>query len=147
VVPEDGVIPVRKDFPLEYAALMACCVPTGWGTVTNIAQVKPGDSVAVWGIGGVGLNILRAAHMRQANPLIAVDLEPAREAIAREFSAVSTVPSPPHNDIPKLVDLAMTGEMKLDKLVAGKFKLEDINDIAERMAKRQLTGRWVCEWD
>jgi len=41
----------------------------------------------------------------------------------------------------------MTGEMKLDKLVAGKFKLEDINDTAERMAKRQLTGRWVCEWD
>ncbi len=224
VVPEDGVIPVRKDFPLEYAALMACCIPTGWGTVTNIAQVKPGDSVAIWGLGGVGLNILRAAKMRQANPIIAVDIEPDREEIAREFGATHFVcnadkdPVPiiksltrdgadvifeaigdpgaivqawwalatagklviagvmrhdaaavlplqllpfhqksilgglygsisTHNDIPKLVDLAMTGEMKLDKLVAGKFKVEDINEIAEGMAKRQLTGRWVCEWD
>lgn len=224
VVPEDGVIPIRKDFPLEYAALMACCIPTGWGTVANIAKVRPGDSVAVWGMGGVGLNILRAAKMRQANPLIAVDIQPEREAIAREFGATHFIcndgidPVPiiqdltgggadvifeaignpgaivqawwalaalgklviagvmrhdeaaelplqllpfhqksilgglygsisTHNDIPKLVDLAMTGEMKLDKLVAGKFKLEDINDIAEKMAKRQLTGRWVCEWD
>jgi len=49
--------------------------------------------------------------------------------------------------IPKLVDLAMTGEMKLDKIIAGKFKLEDINEIAEKMERRQLGGRWVCEWD
>ena len=224
VVPEDGVIPVRKDFPLEYAALMACCIPTGWGTVTNIAKVQPGDSVAVWGMGGVGLNILRAASARHAYPVIAVDVEPGREQVARAMGAThficnaETDPVPiikgltrdgadvifeaigdpgaivqawwalgmmgklvivgvmrhdaaavlplqllpfhqksilgglygsisTHNDIPKLVDLAMTGEMKLDKLVAGKFKLEDINDIAERMANRQLTGRWVCEWD
>jgi S-(hydroxymethyl)glutathione dehydrogenase/alcohol dehydrogenase len=225
VVPENGVIPVRKDFPLEQAALMACCVPTGWGTVTNIAKVLPGDSVAVWGLGGVGLNLVRAAAARQAYPLIAVDLQPEREALAREFGAThficndGTDPVPiiqdltggkgadvvfeaigdpgaivqawwavaaagklvipgvmhhdkvaelplqllpfhqksilgglygaisTHNDIPKYVDLAMTGEMKLDKLVQGKFKLEDINDIAEKMDKRQLTGRWVCEWD
>ncbi len=58
------------------------------------------------------------------------------------YGSISTL-----DDIPKLADLAMTGEMKLDKLVAGKFKLEQLNDIAEQMEKRQLTGRWVCEWD
>ncbi|MFH1833764.1 MAG: hypothetical protein ABH877_01965, partial [bacterium] len=51
------------------------------------------------------------------------------------------------DDIPKLCDLAVTGELKVDKIVEGKFKLEDINDIAEKMEKRQLGGRWVCEWD
>jgi len=50
-----------------------------------------------------------------------------------------------HIDIPKLVDLAMRGDLKLDKLVTKKFKLEAINDVAEAMIKRQVTGRWVCE--
>jgi Zn-dependent alcohol dehydrogenase len=225
VVPETGVVPIRKDFPLEYAALMSCCIPTGWGSVTNLAKVQVGDSVAIWGLGGVGLNTLRAAKMRQANPLIAIDLEPSREALARELGAThficnsTTDPIPviqeitggagvdiafecigaagaleqawwalgmagrmivvgvmaqdekaqmpltfmplqqksmigglygsisTLDDIPKLVDLAMTGDMKLDKIVAGKFKLEQLNDIAEQMENRQLQGRWVCEWD
>jgi Zn-dependent alcohol dehydrogenase len=173
----------------------------------------------------VGLNILRAARMRQANPIIAIDLEADREELARELGATHFLcnsaddPIPQiqeitgnqgvdfafeaigdpgaieqawwalafngklvvmgvmaddarvnmnlqlmpfhhkhiigglyggistHDDIPKLTDLAMSGDMKLDKIVAGKFKLEQLNDIAEQMEKRQLTGRWVCEWD
>ncbi len=51
VVPETGVVPLRKDFPLEWAALMSCCIPTGWGSVTNVAKVQPGDAVAIWGHG------------------------------------------------------------------------------------------------
>lgn len=225
VVPESGVIPVRKDFPLEQAALMSCCIPTGWGAVTNIAGVQPGDRVAIWGMGGVGLNILRAAKVRLANPIIAIDLEKDRESMARELGATHFIcnadedPIPiiqeitggqgvnyafeaigdpgaieqawwalgmagklvvmgvmadgakaemqlqlmpfhhkhiigglyggisTHDDIPKLTEIAMTGEMKLDTLVAGKFKIEQLNEVAERMEKRQLTGRWVCEWD
>jgi Zn-dependent alcohol dehydrogenase len=58
------------------------------------------------------------------------------------YGSVST-----KDDIPKLVDLAMTGDLKLDKIIEGKFKLEDINDIAEKMERRQLGGRWVCEWE
>ena len=46
-----------------------------------------------------------------------------------------------------LADMAMSGEMKLDEVVAGAFKIDQLNDIADRMAKRRLTGRWVCEWD
>jgi Zn-dependent alcohol dehydrogenase len=45
------------------------------------------------------------------------------------------------------VNLAKTGDLKLDKLVSKKFKLEDINEVAEAMIKRQIKGRWVCEWD
>jgi S-(hydroxymethyl)glutathione dehydrogenase/alcohol dehydrogenase len=52
-----------------------------------------------------------------------------------------------HVDIPKLVDMAMTHDLKLDKLVTNTFKLEDINDVAEKLHKRQIRGRWVCAWD
>jgi Zn-dependent alcohol dehydrogenase len=51
------------------------------------------------------------------------------------------------DDIPKLCDLAMTGDMKIDKIIEGKFKLDQLNDVAERMERRQLGGRWVCEWE
>ena len=50
-------------------------------------------------------------------------------------------------DIPRLVDLAKTGDLKLDAMVGKKFKLEDINEVAEAMINRQIKGRWVCEWD
>jgi Zn-dependent alcohol dehydrogenase len=83
VVPEGGLVPIKSDVPLDWACLMSCAIPTGWGSVTNLAGVMPGDRVAVWGLGGVGQNILRAAKLRQADPLIAVDLEESRSGIAK----------------------------------------------------------------
>jgi S-(hydroxymethyl)glutathione dehydrogenase/alcohol dehydrogenase len=53
VVPEDSLIPVPKDSPLEYAGLTGCCIPAGRGAATNCAEIQPGDSVAVYGLGGV----------------------------------------------------------------------------------------------
>jgi Zn-dependent alcohol dehydrogenase len=78
VVPEGAVIPVREDMSLQRAALMSCCVPTGWGTATKLANVQPGHAVAVCGLGGVGKNALRAAKMRQANQLLSADLRRSR---------------------------------------------------------------------
>jgi Zn-dependent alcohol dehydrogenase len=180
--------------------------------------------VAVWGLGGVGQNALRAAKMRQANPLIAVDLEEARRDKAMKLGATHFInnskedPVPiiqqltgggvdiifecsgdpgatvqaywalrpsgrlmqvgimgehevaalnltflvfgqksiigglygsisTKDDIPKYVDLAMSGDMMLDTIIEGNFKLEEINDIRERMERRELGGRWVCKWD
>ena len=68
VMPEGALISVPKNMPLDWAALMSCCVPTGWGTVTKKANVQPGDAVAVWGMGGVGQNILRAAKPAPGQP-------------------------------------------------------------------------------
>lgn len=224
VVPEVGLIPIRKDFPLEYACLMGCCIPTGWGTVVNSAKIQPGDSVVVYGLGGVGLNVLRAAVLRHANPVIAVDLEESKEDLAKEFGATHFIcnakedPVPkiieitgggcdvafeaigdpgaiiqawwsttaggkvcvpgitPHDqttnlplmllplhqksilgnlygmisthvDIPRLTDISMIHDLKLDKLVTNKFKLEQVNDVADQMVKRQIRGRWVLAWD
>jgi len=52
-----------------------------------------------------------------------------------------------HLDIPRFIHMATTHDLKLDKLVTNKFKLEDINDVADKMYKRQIQGRWVCAWD
>ena len=109
VVPEGGLIPLPKDFPLEYACLMGCCIPTGWGCVTNSAKVQPGDSVAVWGLGGVGLNILRAAVLRHAYPVIAVDLEESKEDLAKEFGATHFICNSKEDPVPKIQEITGGG--------------------------------------
>lgn len=109
VVPEDAAIKMSKDLPLDQACLLGCCVPTGFGAVYNTAQVKPGDSVAIWGIGGVGLNTVQGASLRGANPIIAVDLEGSREAIAREFGATHFIDSSKEDPVPKVQELTEGG--------------------------------------
>ena len=223
VVPEAGAIKIRDDMPLDQACFLGCCMPTGFGAVYNAAGVKPGESVAIWGMGGVGLNVVRGAKLRSANPIIGVDLEGSKEAIAREFGVTHFINSskqdpvpiiqeltgggarycfevigdpgavtqaswalglggkllqvgvtPPasmtplpltfftshcksvigvlygnihtHLDIPRFADMAMKGDLMLDKLISQKFRVEEINDVVEAMKNRQIIGRRVCDW-
>ena len=223
VVPETGAIKIREDLPLDQACFLGCCLPTGFGGVYNAAGVKPGESVAIWGMGGVGLNVVRGAKLRSAYPIIGIDLEGSKEAIAREFGAThfinnskqDPVPivqeltgggakycfevigdpgavtqaswalglggkliqigvTPPQvmtplplsfftsqcksvvgalygmirtqQDIPTFADMAMRGELMLDRLITKMFKVEEINDVVEAMKSRQIIGRWVCDW-
>ena len=88
---------------------MSCCVPTGWGTATKLANVQPGDAVAVWGLGGVGQNALRAAKMRQANPLIAVDLEEARREKAMKLGATHFINNSKEDPVPIIQELTGGG--------------------------------------
>jgi S-(hydroxymethyl)glutathione dehydrogenase/alcohol dehydrogenase len=75
--------------------------------VTNIAQVKPGDSIAVYGLGGIGLNIVRAAVLSNANPVIAVDIEPSKEELGYEFGATHFICNGKEDPVPKIQ--ALTG--------------------------------------
>jgi len=93
VVPEAGAIKIRDDMPLDQACFLGCCMPTGFGAVYNAAGVKPGESVAIWGMGGVGLNVVRGSKLRSANPIIGVDLEGSKEAFAREFGVTHFINS------------------------------------------------------
>jgi S-(hydroxymethyl)glutathione dehydrogenase / alcohol dehydrogenase len=225
VIPEKGAIKVRDGFPLDQACFIACCMPTGFGAVNNVAKVRSGDSVAIWGMGGVGLNVVRAAKLRGATPLIGVDIEGSKESMGRHFGLThfidsgkedpvpkiqeltgggadfcfevvgdpgallqaywavaaggklvmvgmppleSLVPLPlfftpaqnrdvlgtmygnvrSEDDLPKLMDLVMAGGyMDLEKLITRKFKLEQIMDAFEAMTRREIVGRWVCEFD
>ncbi len=87
VVPQESCVPVRKDVPLKVAALVGCAVATGVGAAMYTADVKPGESVIVFGCGGVGLNILQGAALCGAKTIIAIDTNPAKMEIARQFGA------------------------------------------------------------
>jgi Zn-dependent alcohol dehydrogenase len=91
VVPKESCVPIRKDIPLTIAALVGCAVATGVGAVMYTAEVRPGDSVAVFGCGGVGLNILQGAALCGAGMIIAVDNNPAKMEIAKQFGATHTL--------------------------------------------------------
>jgi Zn-dependent alcohol dehydrogenase len=91
VVPERAVLKIPDDLPLDRAALVGCAVITGVGAVVNCARVKPGSSVAVFGTGGVGLNVVQGAALAGAERIIAVDLLDRKLDFARRFGATHTV--------------------------------------------------------
>jgi NDMA-dependent alcohol dehydrogenase len=91
VVPEKAVLKIPHDLPLERAALLGCAVITGVGAVVSAAQVRPGSSVAVFGTGGVGINVVQGAVLAGAEKIIAVDLLESRLEHARGFGASHTV--------------------------------------------------------
>jgi len=91
VVPENCAIPIRKDMPLDKAALIGCSVTTGLCSVLNVAQVPAGASMAVFGTGGIGLNAIQGGPISSAHPVIAVDVNDAKLEYAREFGATHLV--------------------------------------------------------
>ncbi len=91
IVPERAVLKIPEDLPLDHAALLGCAVVSGVGAVFNAARVKPGGSVAVFGAGGVGLNVVQGAAIAGAEKIIAVDVLPNKLEWARQFGATHTV--------------------------------------------------------
>jgi len=91
VVPEIALAKIRKDAPFDKVCYIGCGVTTGIGAVINTAKVQAGDTVAVFGLGGIGLNVIQAARMVGADKIIGVDLNPAREAIGRRFGMTDFV--------------------------------------------------------
>lgn len=91
IVAENRVTTISPESDLEVASLFGCAVTTGFGVAINNAKVKIGDSVVVYGAGGVGLNIVQASAMMSAHPLIAVDLYDSKLALARELGATHVI--------------------------------------------------------
>ena len=87
VVPASCAIPIRKDMPLDKAALIGCSVMTGVGSVINTAGVRPGESMAVFGVGGIGLNAIQGGGLVSAHPIIAVDVNPQKLEYAQALGA------------------------------------------------------------
>jgi S-(hydroxymethyl)glutathione dehydrogenase/alcohol dehydrogenase len=85
VLPEIAVAKIREDAPFEKVCYIGCGVTTGIGAVINTAKVEPGANVVVFGLGGIGLNVVQGARMAGANMIVGVDLNPGREALARKF--------------------------------------------------------------
>ena len=87
IAPEQSCVVIPDDIRFDVAALVGCAVTTGVGAALNTVQIRPGESAAVYGCGGVGLNVVQGARLSGANPIIAVDSDPAKLEIARQFGA------------------------------------------------------------
>jgi S-(hydroxymethyl)glutathione dehydrogenase / alcohol dehydrogenase len=112
VVEQSQAVAIPKDVPLDSAALIACGVLTGLGAVVNTAGVKAGSSVVVIGCGGVGLNSIQGARIAGASPIIAIDVEAAKLAAAREFGATETINARSEHVVERVT--ALTGGRKAD---------------------------------
>ncbi|MFM2042253.1 MAG: hypothetical protein RLY86_829 [Pseudomonadota bacterium] len=85
ILPEIALAKIRSDAPFDKVCYIGCGVTTGLGAVINTAKVQAGDNVAIFGLGGIGLNVIQAARMVGAEKIIGVDINPAREEMARRF--------------------------------------------------------------
>ena len=85
VLPEIAVAKIRKDAPFEKVCYIGCGVTTGIGAVINTAKVEPGANVVVFGLGGIGLNVIQGARMVGADMIVGVDVNPKKRALAEKF--------------------------------------------------------------
>ena len=109
VLPEIALAKIREDAPFDKVCYIGCGVTTGIGAVINTAKVEPGANVVVFGLGGIGLNVIQGARLAGANMIIGVDINPGREELARKFGMTHFVnPKEVQGDlVPHLV--ALTG--------------------------------------
>lgn len=111
VLPEIAVAKIREDAPFDKVCYIGCGVTTGIGAVINTAKVEPGANVVVFGLGGIGLNVIQAARMVGANMIVGVDINPSKKALAEKFGMTHFVnPQEIDSDIvPYLVNLTKGG--------------------------------------
>ena len=226
-VSQHSVVKIDRDIPLDVAALVSCGVPTGWGSAVYAARVVPGDTVIVYGIGGIGINAVQGARMAGAKHVVAVDPVAMKREMAEQLGATHSVSSAaeahrlvweqlspgvgadhaivtvgvvdetvvraafdairkggqvtitglaheeletvhvpgsvltlfqkrivgsvfgsanPVHDIPKLLDLWRSGQLKLEELITRRYKLEEINQGYQDMLEgRNIRGLIVHE--
>lgn len=106
---EHACVSIRKDMPLDRAALIGCAVMTGFGAVTRTAKIEPGESVAIIGCGGVGLSAINAAQIAGAGRIIAVDMVPGKENMAKAFGATDFVCAADGTSVKQVLELTGGG--------------------------------------
>jgi S-(hydroxymethyl)glutathione dehydrogenase/alcohol dehydrogenase len=97
VLPEIAVAKINKAAPLEKVCLLGCGITTGIGAVLNTAKVKAGSTVAIFGLGGVGLSVIQGATMAKASRIIAIDINKEKFKLAKEMGATETINPDDHN--------------------------------------------------
>jgi S-(hydroxymethyl)glutathione dehydrogenase/alcohol dehydrogenase len=109
VIDERGLTVIDADVPLDLASILGCAVVTGLGAVFNVAKVSPGDSVAVLGCGGVGLNVVQGARIAGAGQIIAVDMTAAKLDAARSLGATHTVDASTLDAVATVIEISGGG--------------------------------------
>jgi S-(hydroxymethyl)glutathione dehydrogenase / alcohol dehydrogenase len=105
VVPESGAVAIDPVMPLDRAALLSCAVLTGYGAVHNTSGVRPGSRVAVFGCGGVGLNVVQAARIAGAHRVVAVDVNAEKLELATSLGATDVVNAGEHDPVAAIREL------------------------------------------
>jgi S-(hydroxymethyl)glutathione dehydrogenase/alcohol dehydrogenase len=123
VLPEIALAKIRTDAPLDRVCLLGCAVTTGIGAVLHTAKVEPGASVAVFGLGGVGLSVIQGAVMAGAERIIAVDLNPAKFELARRFGATEFVNPSEVKDLAQAIVDATSGGVDYSFECVGNVEL------------------------
>ncbi len=217
---EHSVVKVREDMPLDRAALIGCGVMTGVGAVFHTAQVRPGDTVAVFGCGGIGLSAVNGAAIAGAGQIIAVDMVGSKLNLAKEFGATDVIDASVDDpvkairdltgggveysfeavglkvtaeqsfrslkrggtatiigmvpvgtnielhgpeflqekkiqgstmgsnrfrvDMPRLVEMYMRGDLKLDQMISGRLKLEQINEAMDDLREGSVARNVIA---
>jgi len=111
VLPEIALAKIREDAPFDKIFYIGCGVTTGTGAVINTAKVEAGSRVVVFGLGGIGLNVVQGARMVGADMIVGVDLNPAHKALGEKFGMTHFVnPTEVEGDlVPYLVNLTKGG--------------------------------------
>lgn len=102
IISENRINKIPKTFPLKEAALVGCAIPTGLGVIFNTAKPSPGQSLAVFGCGGIGLFALQGAVISKCNPIIAIDINPDKLNSAIKFGATHTINAKTQNPVEEI---------------------------------------------
>ena len=148
VADRGSVVVIDKDLPLDEAAIFGCAVMTGVGAVINTARILPGDSVAVIGLGGVGLNGLLGAKLGGAETIVAIDLSDEKLGLARQLGATHTVNATDPDHVQQVRDITNGGvDFAVDLAVTAglspstaKFSFIQSNLVAE---EKSIKGSYM----
>ena len=149
---ETNLVKIPKDTPVDRAALLACGVIAGYGAVVNRAKVKPNHSVIVIGAGGVGLNAIQGALFVGAFPIIAIDFNEKKLALAKQFGATYTINPKKEKDVMKKA-LELNDGRKADYVIAASAGIDILREAFLLAAKNGTTvvvghgyGEEMKEW-
>ncbi|MFC6067701.1 Zn-dependent alcohol dehydrogenase [Streptomyces ochraceiscleroticus] len=141
VVKAVQAVKIPVGLPMASAALLGCGVLTGVGAVLNRARVGHGESVVVIGAGGIGLNVLQGARIAGASTIVAVDANPAKEAVARQFGATHFVDaSAPGGTVAAVRDILPTGADHTFECVGSARLIRQAVDLLDRHGQAVLLG-------
>ncbi|MBK6703035.1 MAG: alcohol dehydrogenase catalytic domain-containing protein [Caulobacteraceae bacterium] len=149
VLPEIAVAKIRKDAPFQSACYVGCGVTTGVGAVINTAKVEAGANCIVFGLGGIGLNVIQGLKLVGANMIVGVDINSDREEWGRKFGMTHFVNPKtisgdivPHlvdargrTDVPQIIAWYMDKKIAIDPMITHTMPLERINDAFDLMHK------------
>ena len=109
VLPEIAVAKIRQDAPFDKVCYIGCGVTTGLGAVMNTAKVEPGSNVAVFGLGGIGLNVVQGARIAGADRIIGVDLNPGKRTLSEQFGMTDFINPKDGDPVAAIIDLTDGG--------------------------------------